>query len=286
MRAHGCCLLALLLLSPFGQTEPRLVFSAFPDKGLPSFRICERILAEAYSQLGIPIETRAAPAARALQDAERGLNDGELCRSSLIAEQPNDLLQVRPALFVSYAVAFANRPLPVRGWSSLKPYRVGFERGKGALEMRLAGVRQSPSNGAENGLLKLAGGRVDVHVEDYYSGMRILRQRGLAGIRPLHPALERFAMHHYLNPRHRHLVPRLEAVLRRMERDGRLHQIEEQVLREAGLDDLSPPRAAGVSSPPPAPTVEPGAALPFSLNLPLETAPAWAKVPKTDCRKM
>ncbi|WP_103102861.1 transporter substrate-binding domain-containing protein [Pseudomonas sp. LFM046] len=240
MRAHGCCLLALLLSAPC-HAEARLVFSAFPDQGLPLFQICQRILVEAYGELGIRIETRAAPAARALQDAERGLNDGELCRTSLIAEQPSDLLLIRTPLFESYAVAFANRPLPLHDWSSLKPYRVGFERGKAALELRLKGVRLSPSNGAENGMRKLAGGRVDVHVEDYYSGMCILRQNGIRGIQPLHPVLERFSMHHYLNPRHRDLAPRLEEVLQRMERNGRLHEIEHQVLHEAGLDDLSPP---------------------------------------------
>ncbi|BAN46573.1 transporter substrate-binding domain-containing protein [Metapseudomonas resinovorans] len=241
MRAHGCCLFALLLLATPGHGETRLVFSAFPDQGLPLFQICKRILAEAYGQLGISIETRAAPAARALQDAERGLNDGELCRTSLIAEQRHDLLLIRTPLFASYAVAFASRPLQLHDWSSLKPYLVGFERGKAALELRLKGVRQSPSNGVENGMRKLAGGRVDVHVEDYYSGMCVLRQNDLRGIKPLRPALERFPMHHYLNPRHRDLAPRLEEVLRKMAQRGRLREIERQVLQEAGLDDLSPP---------------------------------------------
>ncbi|WP_271410619.1 hypothetical protein [Pseudomonas sp. Q1-7] len=241
MRAHGCCLLALLLLSAPCHAEARLVFSAFPGQGLPLFQICKRILIEAYAELGIRIETRAAPAARALQYAERGMNDGELCRTNLLAEQPSDLLLIRTPLFESYAVAFANRPLHLRDWSSLKPYLVGFERGKTGLELRLKGVRLSPSNGVENGLRKLAGGRVDVHVEDYYTGMCVLRQSGMRGIQPLHPVLERFSMHHYLNPRHRDLAPRLEAVLRRMAQNGRLLAIERQVLQEAGLDDLSPP---------------------------------------------
>ncbi len=217
------------------------MFSAFPDQGLPLFHICKRILVEAYAELGIRIETRAAPAARALKYAERGLNDGELCRTSLVAEQRNDLLLIRTPLFETYTVAFANRPLQLHGWSSLKPYLVGFERGKAALELRLKGVRMSPSNGVENGMRKLAGGRVDVHVEDYYSGMCILRQSGMRGIQPLHPVLERFSMHHYLNPRHRDLAVRLEEVLRHMAKTGRLQQIEQQVLQEAGLDDLSPP---------------------------------------------
>ncbi len=241
MRAHGCCLLALLLLSAPCQAEARLVFSAFPDQGLPLFQICKRIMEEAYGALGIRIETRAAPAARALQYAERGLNDGELCRTSLIAEQRSDLLLIRTPLFESHAVAFASRPLQLHGWSSLKPYLVGFERGKAALELRLKGVRLSPSNGVENGMRKLAGGRVDVHVEDYYSGMCVLRQRGMHGVQPLHPVLERFSMHHYLNPRHRELAPRLEEVLQHMARSGRLREIERQVLHDAGLDDLSPP---------------------------------------------
>ncbi|WP_342246016.1 substrate-binding periplasmic protein [Pseudomonas sp. OTU5201] len=241
MRAHGCCLLALLLLSVPCHAGARLVFSAFPDQGLPLFQICKRILVEAYAELGIRIETRAAPAARALQYAERGLNDGELCRTSLVAEQRNDLLLIRTPLFETYTVAFANRPLQLHGWSSLRPYLVGFERGKAALELRLKGVRMSPSNGVENGMRKLAGGRVDVHVEDYYSGMCILRQNGMRGIQPLHPVLERFSMHHYLNPRHRDLAVRLEEVLRHMAKTGRLQQIEQQVLHEAGLDDLSPP---------------------------------------------
>lgn len=245
-----CLLCTLPAAAQPARTDGLLTFGSFQDTSTPLVRICERVLREAYGQLGIRIQVHLSPSARSLLEAREGHIDGELCRSRQTADQTGDLagelIRIDPPLWHADVVAFATRPLEVRDWESLAPYKVGYEHGKVGPALRLKGnPRNSASNGVENGLVKLAAGRVDVHVEEYYSAMLVLRRRDdLRNIRPVGPALERYQMHHLLNPRHADLVQPLEQVLQRMQRNGELRRIEQAVLREAGLDQLRPPPLA------------------------------------------
>lgn len=242
-KLQACLLLLLAGVGGGASGQQMLTFSAFPDAP-PMTRSCERILRKAYAELGIDIQVLSEPAARALLSARQGRTDGDLCRSRQTGEFGGALLRIEPALLHTYGVAFATRPIRLHGWSSLASYRVGYDRGKVGIELRMQGPRVYPSNGVENGLRKLAAGRVDIHVEEFYSAVVVLRRTGLKGIHPLSPALERYPMHHLLNARHRDLVQPLEKVLARMQRDGEMRRIEQEVLREYGLEQLQPPPLA------------------------------------------
>lgn len=241
-----CLLCTLPTAAQPSRTDNLLTFGSFLETSTPLVRICERVLREAYGQLGIRIQVHVSPSVRSLQEAREGHTDGELCRSRQTADLLGELIRIDPPLWHADVVTFATRPLEVRDWNSLTPYRVGYERGKVGLMQHLKNSpRNSASNGVENGLLKLAAGRVDAHVDEYYSAMLVLHQRDdLRNIRPVGPALERYQMHHLLNRRHADLAQPLEQVLQRMQRNGELKRIEQEVLRESGLDQLRPPPLA------------------------------------------
>jgi hypothetical protein len=83
-------------------------------------------------------------------------------------------------------------------------------------------------------MLMLAAERVDVAVNDLFSGVLVNRRLGLDGaLRPLSPPLERILLYHFLHESHRDLIPRLEEAMRQMEPAARWLRITERMLDEA-----------------------------------------------------
>jgi ABC-type amino acid transport substrate-binding protein len=78
---------------------------------------------------------------------------------------------------------------------------------------------------------KLALGRTDVVVESRFNGC-LVKQLGLQKAVLLQPSLEVLPAYHFLHSRHAALVPRITAVLRKMESDGSIKKIQATALRE------------------------------------------------------
>jgi hypothetical protein len=82
--------------------------------------------------------------------------------------------------------------------------------------------------------------RIDVAVTDLFSGMITLKELGLnSAIRPMPPPLQKIYIYHFLHENHRALVPKVEAVLREMERSGELTRLRE-ALKKQILDNTGP----------------------------------------------
>jgi ABC-type amino acid transport substrate-binding protein len=76
----------------------------------------------------------------------------------------------------------------------------------------------------------LASGRIDVAVNDRFSGVLVNKKLRLdTVVRPLSPALEHIPLYHFLHERHRDLVPRVEKVLRDMEASGELERLRREI---------------------------------------------------------
>ena len=85
----------------------------------------------------------------------------------------------------------------------------------------------------------LANDRVEVAVSDQFSGLLVLRRRHLeTTVRPLTPVLEHIALYHFLNERHRELIPRVGKVIEDMAVSGELERLREEftarMMRTAG----------------------------------------------------
>lgn len=196
---------------------------------------------DAFQQLGVELEIRTFPAARASAEAAAGNVDGELARSfEYQAMQPN-LVRVPEATFLASTIAYARRP-DVRlapGWEALRntPYRVEYRLGYPAMASKLAAVlppsQLAEVRDAETGLRKLVLGRSDLYVdvEDSVAPMLARPEFRNAGIRPS-SVLQRGPIHAYLNKQHAELALRLAAVLKRMRDSGQIERYRQQALHQ------------------------------------------------------
>ncbi len=209
-------------------------------ENIPDQFVGGEILKEVYRRLGIRVELVDLPALRALVESSKGEVDGEVQRNINVQRQYPTLIMLRPAInYIEPSVFTANRRFPVRGWDSIREYRVGIVRGVGTSEDGTRGMPHVLAVTSLDQLMQaLAAGRVDVAVSDAFSGLASVRKLGLDGnIVLLTPPLQRNDIYHFLNEKHRDLVPRVEAVLSEMQAGGELESLRRKYVGQylAGL---------------------------------------------------
>lgn len=199
------------------------------------------IYTDAFQQLGVGLEIRAFPAARAAAEAAAGNVDGELARSYEYEATQTALMRVPEPTFFARTIAFAQRPdiQLAPGWESLRgtPYHVEYRLGYPVIAQKLAAVlpagQLSEVRNAETGLRKLVLGRSDLYVDfaDIVEAQLERAEFRNAGIRAA-TLLERGPVHAYLNRKHADLAPRLAAILKKMRDSGQIERYRQQALHQ------------------------------------------------------
>lgn len=186
-------------------------------------------VAELFQRLGHSATVVFNPAAaRALQLADSGTDDGLAARiGGLEAEYPN-LVRVPEPIFVNEFVAASLAGAgagAIHGWGDLRPRSVAYILGWQVFEHNLPPVREltvAKDSRQLMGLLKA--GRVEAVLHESWQVQWQARDLGLALI--VHqPPLVSTPMYMYLNRRHADLVPLVAAELRAMKAEGRHHAI-------------------------------------------------------------
>ena len=217
-----------LVMATFGQVD------SFASKWL------ELIYTEAFRQLGVELEIRYLPAARAGAEAQAGKVDGELGRSLEYEATQTTMVRVsEPTLFVATA-AYAKRPdiQLAPGWEGLRgtnyrtEYRFGYSITERKLTAVLPAAHLSAVQTSETGLRKLVLGRTDLFVDTAETIEPLLASPEFrdAGIR-LASVLQRGPLYAYLNKKHAALAPRLAAILKKMRESGQTERFRVQALK-------------------------------------------------------
>ncbi len=208
--------------------QEKLVFSTFPA-GNSIAKICQAIMETAYEKIGIEVIIQHHPPARALQLANEGHTDGELFRNVIIdGKFPNLIMVPVPILHPEVVVFTKINIFTVQGWESLRPYRIGVQRGYKLGETRTKGMT-TQSASLKQVFEMLNAGRVDVVVETRLGGSEIIKTLQLKGISILTPPLEKGMVHHFLHKKHQELVPKLTEILEMMKKTGEIDTIKKQV---------------------------------------------------------
>jgi len=205
-------------------------------EGVPDQAVGSDILRVVYDKVGLALEFVDLPAKRALVESSSGRLDGEVQRVPGVAQEYPTLLPVRePIMFIEPSVFSATVTPVITGWDSIRPYAIGIARGVGSSERGTRGMPHVTDFTDMEQLMRVAvSGRVDVAVNDRFSGELILRRLGLEKqLKVLTPPLEHIDLFHFVHERHRALVPRLEAVIRQMRSSGELQQV-----RQGAMDRL------------------------------------------------
>ena len=198
------------------------------------------ILKHVYGRLNIPIELVDLPAQRALLNSSQGQLDGEVHRNINIQQQYPTLTIVRPAInYIEPSVFSRKHHFVVKGWDSINAYSTGIVKGVGTSEDGTRAMKNVLAVSTLDQLMQvLAADRVDVAVSDSFSGLAAIKRLRLDDqITVLTPPLQRNEIYHYLHEKHRDLIPKVEKVLRDMQRSGELDQLRKQIT-EKYLADL------------------------------------------------
>ena len=192
----------------------------------------DQILLEAFRRLGVAVTIGHLPAERSLQNADRGIDDGDFVRIAGLEQQYPNLLMVPEKIDDLEFVAFTRHlRLKTTSWNTLQPYHVGIVRGWKILEENLAGVRQLTAVKDQEQLFNLLKhNRMDVVVYARKEGYSLLWNQGVTDGVALEPPLVVKSMHLYLNRKHAAMVPPLAAILRQMKSDGTYAAIARQTL--------------------------------------------------------
>ena len=221
------CLVAMPLRAAevltFGKSEASL-----------SSDISGAVLREAYQSLGIDVVIKELPARQSVMRANSGGLDGDVQRKEGIHREFTNLLMVPVAVNRIDFVAMTKKvDFTVNGWSSLKPYTLLIQRGALAVEDGTAGMNVFPSDNPETIISLLAKGRGEVGVDERLDALRAMKKFNVTDVRILEPPVASINLYHYLHQRHAALLPKITAMLRKMESEGRIKAIREQMIREA-----------------------------------------------------
>ncbi|MET0049132.1 MAG: transporter substrate-binding domain-containing protein [Sedimenticola sp.] len=211
--------------------QTNMVFTA--PSGSPMGLISERVLKEAYGNIGISIRVDKVPGKRALASSNSGQVDGEANRIANINEKFSNLIMIPVPVVNIKMVAFSKQEtFPINGWESLKPYYIGIRRGIRISEEGTKGMRRQLVDDYRTLFTLLDLGRVEVVVTPHLVGLIEMKKSNIKDVKTLEPPLIETKLYHYLHKKHESLVPKITASLRKMEADGDIERIQDQVTME------------------------------------------------------
>lgn len=233
--------LSCLAVSPvWGGEHHPMQISTLSEQD-PATSIAESIITEAYRRLGIAVVVHKIPGERSLRSANSGEMDGELYRKlGMEVDYPNLLIVPVPLLTYEIVIFTRGTSFLVNGWDSLRPYTVGYVKSIKIVEKNTKGMKVEVANSLRQAFLKMMLGRSDVVVANRASGLAALKELNLNEIKMLMPPLASFPVFHYLNNKHAGLVPKLTEVLKQMQKDKSIEEIQKAIMSEQG-SNLAPP---------------------------------------------
>ncbi|MBU1229975.1 MAG: transporter substrate-binding domain-containing protein [Proteobacteria bacterium] len=232
-----CLLLCLPAPAPAAQTLVLNTDCAPPHARPDGSGFDDRIVAEAFRRIGVPVRLLILPSERCLYNSNQGIDDGNYVRIAGLERLYPNLVMVPEPMTTFPFTAFTRDPtLRLDGWAGLQGHQVAYVIGWKLVEQNLAGVKGAHGLRDEEGLFALLDkGRAGIVVGSLHTGQEIIRRKGYQGIYAILPSLATRPMYIYLHKRHAELVPRLAEALRQMRREGVIER-----LTRAGLEEAQP----------------------------------------------
>lgn len=195
------------------------------------------VLKEAFKRIGYKLETVRLPAERALINANRGIDDGDLARIGGLQKKYPNLIQIPESyLTVDMVLYTKNHPdFVVDGWDSVASHSLAIisgwkimEKNFGKLGNRVEIIK---TDNPEQSFSLLQNDRVDFIAYSNWSGLGYIKKHNITNIKLLQPPLARPAFYVYLHKKHKKIVPQLAAAIKSMKTDGTLQSLYNRLLK-------------------------------------------------------
>jgi len=197
----------------------------------------DQVLREAFRRIGYKLVTVRMPAERALINANRGIDDGELARVGGLQKKYPNLIQVPETFLTVDMVLFSkNHPnLSVTGWDSIAEHSVAIISGWKIMEQNFAKlgdrIKIIKTDSPEQSFSLLRNDRVDFIAYSNWSGLNYLKTHNITDIKLLGPPLAKPKFYVYLHKKHKELVPQLAEAIKSMKADGTLQSLHDRLLK-------------------------------------------------------
>jgi polar amino acid transport system substrate-binding protein len=194
--------------------------------GGPLIGIAENLRSEISRRTGLTLVVEALPALRAAYMANSGELDGALGRVIEVAQTYPNLLVVPTPVAKTPLAMYVSRPeLMTETRDRLGKGRVAMMRGILATAKHGAGMAVTESSSFETSFEMLQAGRVDAALLMYADAATYLGSHAMTGIFLWHWAWAEEPLYLLLNKKHQALVPKIDAALVRMKREGVIDRI-------------------------------------------------------------
>lgn len=213
-----CLTLSFMGLTSWAQAAYRIAYNETTAPLVP-------LLRAVYAEVGITPQFELLPSERAIALTNSGHFDADLSRVDEALKNYPNLVRTSEALKSTELYAYARKGsgLTLTNPAELKQHTVAVIRGSKLAEDygQTEGLAIYQANSVESLYKMLAAGRFEV--------VLITSTQLRTQLQPLQqvaertgPVLARSHSYHVLNRRHRDLIPKLDAVLKAMKRDGRM----------------------------------------------------------------
>ncbi|MBT3914919.1 MAG: hypothetical protein HOF23_01015 [Rhodospirillaceae bacterium] len=213
-------ILCWLSVQPANAATFKISSPEFPEAASIS-----RLLKEVYHQMGLDIELVTRPAKRSLIEVNSGASDAEMARvTGAEMEYPNLVRVKEPIFALSFsAIVAAKSKHWLSSWEEISKHRIGYPRGYRLLDIRTKSMKALTAKDPVTIAKMVKAGRIDVGIVVTSDANRFVSKIG--GIVILKPVIEVVTLYHYLNVKHRRLIPEMEIILINLNDSGRTKEL-------------------------------------------------------------
>lgn len=203
--------------------------------------LIDLVTKERFNRIGVKVEIHLVPSARALEQANSGVYDGDIMRVGGASEKFPNLIQIPGTVYTFDFVAFTKDleegalDVEGEGCESLKPYKVAVPSGwvettNHVSEDNTTALERVTS--PPKLFMTLQRRKSDLIIYERLMGYQLIKELELKGIHVLEPPLSSKEMFLYIHKKHEALVPQLVEALEAMKADGTFQKFVDQALSE------------------------------------------------------
>lgn len=204
-------------------TSPHYKFASI--EFLAEQEIGRIVLTQVYKNIGLNINVMALPGKRAQYVANSGLKDGEIMRIWTYGEENPSSIRIPTPYYYLETMPFVLRTsnIVISTKEELAKYRLTKIRGVKHTNNITQGLTNIYEVSSTEEMFKLLhNSKVDVVLTNTIDGNLALARLGFTNVISMKEPLARLPLYHYINHKHREIVPRVDQEIQRMKSNGEL----------------------------------------------------------------
>lgn len=224
-------LVLLVSFSSYAKPQQNILTFSSIEKS-PYTLLFTKIMKKVYSEIDIEIHVKKYPPKRASNISLKGGNDGELHRVDGFSNKESHLIKVPSPIFSTEIWIFShNKLFDFSSIEKLNRKRVAIRRGIKFLDEVTKGYNSIKVNSYIQCIKLVASERADLTIIPSLSADLLLQKKTIKNVYKASTPFAANKVYHYVNSRHKNLVPKIDKALVKLHKDGTIRKIYTDFLR-------------------------------------------------------